>query len=159
MPLPIKDTDKVKKSQAIAIVNDQSTQNISNKNTVFSNINNAKNVYWFDIPVHRVSGKGNLNLLTYDRVHGKLYHLEVPHQHFIKSLSSFYIRQDKQAISLELDANIENRFQDLRTGSQKLHFRDFIKGEYDCSCLPAKRKMKIMIFFQVLWRNLIDWQK
>jgi hypothetical protein len=141
MLLLIKDTDKVKKSQAIAIVNDQSTQNISNKTTVFSNINKAKSVYWFDISLKRLNSKGSLNILTYDCVHGNIYHLEVPHQHFTKNLSSFYIRQDKQAISLELDANIENRFQDLRTG-KKLHFRDFIKGEYDCSFLTSKISKK-----------------
>jgi hypothetical protein len=98
MPQLTHTIQKVTKSQVIAIVNEQAKTKILAKNTVFSNINSAKNVYWFDIPVERVSGKGNLNLLTYDRAHSKLYHLEVPHQHFTENLRSFYIRQDKQAI-------------------------------------------------------------
>lgn len=138
MPFLIKDTDKVKKSQAIAIVNDQSTQNISSKTTVFSNINTAKSVYWFDIPLKRLDNKGSLNILTYDSQHEKLYYLEVPHSYLTENISLFYVRQDKQAISLELDATIENQFQDIRTGSKRSHFRGFVKGVYDCSCLKSE---------------------
>jgi hypothetical protein len=138
MPLLTKDTDKVKKSQAIAIVNEQNKQSISNKTTVFANINNAKSVYWFDIPLKRLNSKESLNILTYDSQHEKLYYLEVPHTYFTENLSLFYIRQDKQTISLELDATIENQFQDIRTGSKNSHFRGFIKGVYDCSCLMSE---------------------
>jgi hypothetical protein len=138
MPLIIKDTDKVKKSQAITIVNDQGTQNISNKTTIFSNINSAKSVYWFDIPLKRLNSKGSLNILTYDSQHEKLYYLEVTHSYFTENISLFYVRQDKQAISLELDATIENQFQDIRTGSKRSHFRGFIKGVYDCSYLKSE---------------------
>jgi uncharacterized protein (DUF983 family) len=138
MPILTQRIGKVTKPQAIAIVNKQKKQSISNKTTIFANINKAKSVYWFDIPLKRLNSKGSLNILTYDHQHEKLYYLEVPHTYFTENISLFYVRQDKQAISLELDATIENQFQDVRTGSKKSHFRGFIKDVYDCSSLTSE---------------------
>lgn len=125
------DVAGMNKATAIAQINQQGKQKLSNKNTHFANINAAKNIYWFDIPIQKLSSNSYLHLLMYDRNENKLYHLEVPCTYLQENLSSFYIRQDKQAISLELSANIRDRFQDIRSGGNKLNFKGFLQGEYD----------------------------
>ena len=64
------------KKTAISQVNQQGKQNLSANGTHFANINAAKNVWWFDIPIHKLSDKSYVNLLLYDCSDRKLYHLE-----------------------------------------------------------------------------------
>ena len=90
---------------------------IQGDNTRFSNINARKDVWWIDIPAEMITGPtlNLLNLLLCDtrpsRPH--LHHLQIPISYLRRNLENFRIRDDKNAIHLELSSVAENLFQDV----------------------------------------------
>lgn len=118
------------KKTAVSQVNQHAKQNLSANDTHFANINALKNVWWIDIPIHKLLNN-YINILLYDSSNSKLYHLKVPCNYFHDSHFVFSFRKDKKVVSLELSADINNRFQDVRTGGNQVRFDYFFKGEYD----------------------------
>ncbi len=124
----IKINSNLSKRDAIAIINAHNNVPLTNATTHFANINSGKSVWWFDIPVKKfISGKfETINLLLYDNNDGLLHHLSVNINQIKDNLDSVYIREDKECISLELSAQKYNRFQDIRPGSGRMDFSQFL---------------------------------
>ena len=144
------------KKTALSQVNQQGKQNLSANDTHFANINAAKNVWWFDIPIHKLSDNIYINVLLYDCSDRKLYHLKVPCNYFQDHHFNFSICKDKQVISLELSADISNRFQDVRAGGSQVNFQYFLKGEYDDALVNAQHPEPIQIKSVLRQQNTLE---
>jgi len=95
--------------------------------THFANINEGKDVWWYDIPLHKVieNRRGFLLLLAYDNLSLELHALNVPIQFMRDNLKKMFVRLDKQTISLELSSLKPTLFQDIRPGSSRISFGKF----------------------------------
>lgn len=118
------------KNEAIKIINRRIGSNLlNNRNTHFANVNSAKNVWWFDIPTSKAFSQNipHLHLLVYQPHGDELFHLKVPTGFFIKNRSGFIIREEKETISLELSVDKSTFLKDVRPGSKKISFKDFLQ--------------------------------
>lgn len=99
--------------------------------THFANINAAKDVWWFDIPIDKtVPAAGEkLDLLVYDFRKDQLYHLRVPTEYFRQHMKDFSKRDDKDTISLWLSSEGTNLFRDLRSTNGGVPFAQFLLKE------------------------------
>lgn len=104
------------------------TQELRQDNTHFANINGAKEVWWYDIPLNKVlDGKLDyLNILAYDFRTDDLMHLKVPTEFVKSSLAALVVRDEKQTISLELSAGKTDFMRDIRPGGGKVQFSMFL---------------------------------
>ena len=118
------------KNEAIQIINEQlDTDDLNNHNTHFANLNSSKDVWWFDIPTKKAFTDRLcfLYLVIYHSVKQELYHLKIPIDFFKKNRSKFIIREAKDTVSLELSANRSNFLIDVRPGSGKVSFLEFLQ--------------------------------
>ncbi len=103
---------------------------LNNQNTHFANINNAKDIWWYDIPTRKIS-KGIrdtiIYLLMYDYRNDQLYLLAVPTEYFRENMHHLVVREDTGTISLELSVYGSNRFQDKRSGGAGVQFAQFLQ--------------------------------
>jgi hypothetical protein len=120
----------MEKNEAIKIINRRIASNsLDSRNTHFANVNSAKNVWWFDIPTSKAFSQtiSNLHLLVYQQKVNELFHLKVPTSFFLNNRSGFVIREEKGTISLELSAEKATFLKDIRPGSDKLSFKEFLQ--------------------------------
>ena len=113
------------KKECIAAINLQYKAGLSNINTSYSNINKSKNVWWFNIPMSKFKAPVNLLLKTEDGV----FWINLPIG-FVSSIKEiFKIRQDKDALDLEINAGSRNFLCDVKSGGTRFNFKAFIKEE------------------------------
>ncbi len=116
------------KKTAIKILNNYYEQvRFNNINSLFSNINASKDVWWFDIPLKKLSSHTEINLLLYDDKTDTIHHLRVPIEYLKSNLDKLHVREDKDCISLELSTEEYMLFKDIRPKSGKLNFSQFLK--------------------------------
>ena len=109
----------MKKSEALVLAKEKYGVDFNQTNTHFSNVNSAKPVWWFEIPLSKI--ENNRFLITEHS--GGVNLLAIPIKFFRDNLSGFKIRNDKQKICLELDARTYKN----KVGSAKMDFRQFVK--------------------------------
>ena len=123
------DNQKMEKREAMRRKNQlYRVADLNNGNTHFSNINAAKDVWWFDIPLKKVNAGAEriLHLLLYDHRSKELHHLRVPTTYIRENLSRLVIRGEKETISLELSTDRSNLFQDVRPTAGGVRFGQFL---------------------------------
>jgi hypothetical protein len=113
----------MKKSEALVLAKEKYGVDFNQTNTHFSNVNSAKPVWWFEIPLSKIENNRFqvINLITEHS--GGLNLLPIPIKFFRDNLSGFKIRYDKQKICLELDTRTYKN----KVGSAKMDFRQFVK--------------------------------
>src|SRR6266404_5405667 len=119
----------IAKREAIARMNRAYGGNrIRSRSIHFANINANKEVGWFDIPPHKINASAGetLDLVVYDHRDDRLHHLRIPTEYIRSSLKDLVIRDDKQAISLELSADRTDLFRDVRPKGGGVQFRQFL---------------------------------
>jgi hypothetical protein len=112
------------KSQLIAQINQTHKGGLNNANTSFSSINKSKEVWWFNIPVPKFNEDAHLLLSGSDYA----LWLRLPKE-FVKQLAStFKIRQDKDAVDLEISADKSFKYlKDVKSGGSGFDFTPFVK--------------------------------
>jgi len=117
------------KRTAIKVMNSHYHQEVfNNSNALFSNINACKDVWWFDIPLKKLSSHIEINLLVYDYKARVIHHLCVPINYLKTRLDKLHIREDRKCISLELSTEEYMLFKDIRPRSGKLNFSQYLKA-------------------------------
>ena len=123
---------RLQKTEAIARMNKAyGTDVLTSRTAHFANINKSKDVWWFDIPLRKISSPVTadaLDLLVYDYRDDQLYHLRVPTEFIRKNLRELVVRSDKEVISLELSADKAELFRDLRSKGGKIMFAQFCQN-------------------------------
>ncbi len=114
------------KKQLIDLVNQKHKGDLNSRNTSFSNINKSKKVWWFNVPL--VKFKEDVNLLL--NTDSKAYWICLP-KGFVSNISSvFRIRQDKDAVDLEISADRHFRYlHDLKSSGTGFDFCGYVKKE------------------------------
>lgn len=116
------------KSSAIETLNRRgASPQLRASNTHFANISVGKPVWWIDIGRRRIFDVTHqvLNLALAEK-DGRLHHLRIPKKWLIENIQQFAVRDDKDAISLELSALDHDRFTDVRPKSGRMRFVRFL---------------------------------
>lgn len=123
-------TDRVTKHQAIAAVNLAFNLTLVKNTTHFANINSARPVWWFDIPVKKFTSDLyealDLLLVTDDAM--SIHHLKLPTAYVRDNLAQFHVRSDTNSVSLELSSCSTQLFQDVRPGGKRRSFSEFLQN-------------------------------
>jgi hypothetical protein len=116
------------KREAIEAVKRESSLTLSYSTTHFANVNARKSVWWFDIPVEKFTSDkyDTLDILVASTDAKELHHLRVPTTYVRDNPRHFHVRKDKDSVSLELSSLSTNKFQDVRPGSGKMPFLQFV---------------------------------
>jgi hypothetical protein len=117
------------RSEAIAIIRRHGNSSVTPSSFHFANVNAAKDVWWLDIPLAKLSqaGDSNIGLLLYDERLNRLYVLEVPKSYFKDHARDLVVRAEKGCISLELSTKDSKMFRDVRPAGGGVQFRQFLK--------------------------------
>lgn len=109
------------KKELLLHINKTYQANISNANTCYSNINKGKEVWWLNIPVPKFTKEVHLLLNTPNYV----LWVVLPKGF---DISLFKIREDKNAVDLEISANHNHKYlQDVKSGGTGFDFSPFVK--------------------------------
>jgi hypothetical protein len=121
-------TAMLSKREAIEAIKRESSLTLSYRTTHFANVNARKFVWWFDIPVEKFTSDKyvTLDMLMVSTDAKELHHLRVPTIYVRDNLCHFHVRKDKDSVSLELSSLSTNIFQDVRSGSGKMPFLQFV---------------------------------
>lgn len=117
------------KSQVIEYVQSNfGTTSVKNNNTSFSSINKSKQVWWFNVPVQKFEGEVNLLLKGTDEI----IWIHLP-TNFVNNLASkFKIREDKNAVDLEISADTSYLYlKDVKSGGTHFDFKPFVKEKFE----------------------------
>ena len=117
----------MKRSEAIALINSRyGSARLNRRDTHFANINARKPVWWLEIPIHKLEGSVRaINLLLYDHRVDDLHYLKVPTEYLRANRVGLVVRDDKACITLELAADRQHLFQDVRPTGQGIRFGQF----------------------------------
>ncbi|WP_137886656.1 hypothetical protein [Pseudomonas sp. 2FE] len=124
---------KIDKKAAIARRNQQlGSAVLGVNNTHFATINLNKEIWWFDIPVSRLKiGQYEfVHLLLHNHVTDELHHLRVPTLFFRSHEDGLVTRnkgERKATLSLELSADKDSLFQDVRPSGTGVRFAEFVQ--------------------------------
>jgi hypothetical protein len=112
------------KSQLIDHINQNHKAGLNGSNTSFSSINKSKEVWWFNIAVPKFNE--DVHLLLSSSNYALWLHLP---KGFVKQLAgSFKIRQDKDAVDLEISADKNFKYlKDIKSGGCGFDFTAFVK--------------------------------
>ena len=113
----------MKKSEALQFASDKYSDDFESDNTHFSSVNNAKPVWWFEIPLAKIEDDKyqKINLITENS--GEVGLLQVPVKYLRDNLSGLKIRYTKQVICLEIDIDSYQN----KVGSKRIEFKQFVK--------------------------------
>lgn len=96
-------------------------------NTSFASINNSKEVWWLNIPVCKFEEQVNLLLQGEDRV----IWIQLPKNFAANLASKFKIREDKNAVDLEISADRSYLYlKDVKSGGTHFDFKPFVKEQF-----------------------------
>jgi hypothetical protein len=111
------------KKEIIEYMNVTKGATLTNSNTSYSKINKSKAVWWFNVALHKFTEDVNLLLVgetcVYWIVLPKGFAVGVP----------FKIREDKNAVDLEINADSNNFLCDVKSGGTGFRFSEFVKEE------------------------------
>ena len=112
------------KKQLIQYINNNYKSGLNISNTSFSSINKSKEVWWFNISLLKFNN--DVHLLLNTNQFGLWLHLP---KGFVKQLAtSFKIREDKNAVDIEISADKNFKYlKDLKSGGSGFDFSPFIK--------------------------------
>jgi hypothetical protein len=112
------------KTELITYINQNHKGGLNSANTSFSSINKSKEVWWFNIPVTKFNSDVHLLLSASNYV----LWLHLP-KGFVKQLAtSFKIRQDKDAVDLEISADKNFKYlKDIKSGGSEFDFTPSVK--------------------------------
>tara|TARA_R100000935_G_scaffold29362_1_gene49658 strand:+ start:12251 stop:12607 length:357 start_codon:yes stop_codon:yes gene_type:complete len=111
------------KNELIDFVNHKYNGHLSAANTSFGSINKSKEVWWLNIPVHKFNDDVNLLL----NAPNYALWLSLP-KGFAKGDALFKIREDKNAVDLEISADKNFQyFKDVKSGGTGFDFKPYIK--------------------------------
>tara|TARA_R100000687_G_C6418645_1_gene149882 strand:- start:674 stop:1039 length:366 start_codon:yes stop_codon:yes gene_type:complete len=116
------------KSQAIEYVQTNfEPTSITSSNTSFSSINKSKQVWWFNVPVQKFEGEVNLLL----KGSSEFIWIQLP-ANFVNNLASkFKIREDKNAVDLEISADKSYLYlKDVKSGGTHFDFKPYVKEKF-----------------------------
>ena len=100
---------------------------LNNSNTSFSNINKRKQVWWFNIAVQKFDKEVNLLLQGQEKV----IWIQLPVRFVPHLESNFKIRQDKDAVDLEISADRSYLYlKDVKSGGTYFDFKPYVKEEF-----------------------------
>ena len=100
---------------------------VRSTNTSFASINKSKEVWWLNIPVGKFGEQVNLLL----QGENKVIWIQLP-KNFVDNLfSNFKIRQDKDAVDLEISADKSYLYlKDVKSGGSYFDFKHYVKEEF-----------------------------
>lgn len=100
---------------------------VRSTNTSYASINKSKEVWWLNIPVGKFEEPVNLLLQGED----KLIWIQLP-KNFVANLASiFKIREDKNAVDLEISADRSYLYlKDVKSGGTHFDFKPFVKEQF-----------------------------
>lgn len=112
------------KNQIIAYINQTHKGGLNVSNTSFSSINKSKEVWWFNVAVPKFNDDVHLLLST----NGYALWLHLP-KGFVRQLAdAFKIREDKDAVDLEISADKNFKYlKDIKSGGSEFDFKSFVK--------------------------------
>lgn len=112
------------KKELIACINLTHGADLNGSSASFSSINKSKEVWWFNVPVAKFNSDVHLLLSTGNYA----LWLHLP-QGFVKKLvPSFRIREDKNAVDLEISADKNFKYlKDIKSGGSEFDFTPFVK--------------------------------
>lgn len=100
---------------------------VRSTNTSYASINKSKEVWWLNIPVGKFEEQVNLLL----QGGNKVIWIQLP-KNFVPNLASkFKIREDKNAVDLEISADRSYLYlKDVKSGGTYFDFRPFVKEQF-----------------------------
>ena len=111
------------KNHLIGFVNHNYNGHLSSANTSFGSINKSKEVWWLNIPVHKFNEDVHLLL----NASNYAFWLCLP-KGFAKGDVPFKIREDKNAVDLEISADKSFQYlKDVKSGGTGFDFKPYIK--------------------------------
>ncbi|SFN53714.1 hypothetical protein [Salegentibacter flavus] len=116
------------KSQIIEYLkNTFAAGSVNSSNTSYSNINKSKQVWWFNVSVHKFDAPVNL-LFKEDE---EIIWVQLP-KDFVPNLESkFKVRQDKDAVDLEISADRSYLYlKDVKSGGTYFDFKPYVKERF-----------------------------
>jgi hypothetical protein len=118
-----------KKKEAIGIVNKALGKNeLLKSNTCFSNLNKAKPIWWFDIPIKKF--KEDLHLIL-AKENGFVW-IKIPKEANIDVRNIFRIREDNGMVELKISSEPGVYYlRDITSGGKGLNFEQYIKKEFE----------------------------
>lgn len=124
---------KLDKTLAITRRNEQlGSKVLGVNNAYFAILNRNKNTWWFDLPIGRIQiGQFEwMHLLVHTPEGDVLQHLIVPTRFLRENLDNLEQRnagKRKASISLELSADKDSRYKDVRPKGTGLEFAGFVQ--------------------------------
>jgi galactitol-specific phosphotransferase system IIB component len=85
--------NKISKKEAISILNKRLSLGLNNSNTIYSNINKSRSIWWFELDNSRFNN--SFNLIFNDHNNKILYHFFIKSGSIKKPETLFYQRNDK----------------------------------------------------------------
>jgi len=112
------------KNQIIAYINQTYKGGLNVSNTSFSSINKSKEVWWFNVAVPKFDS--DVHLLLSASNYALWLHLP---KGFVKQLAStFKIREDKNAVDLEISSDKSYKYlKDVKSGGIGFDFTSFVR--------------------------------
>jgi len=121
---PSENDNKLSKENAIRIINKKLSLSIDGSNTIFSNINNAVQVWWFEPPNDRF--KNNFHLILNDHYKKKLYYFFIKNNSITEPENTF---RQKTVNKSQIIINVgDDNFQDVKCGFK---FKKYLKDVID----------------------------
>lgn len=113
------------KKEIIDYINQNYKAHLSSNNTSYSKVNKSKEVWWFNIPVYKFTQ--DINLLL--QIENGVFWIVLPFSFVTSVEKTFKIRQDKDAVDLEINAGSNNFLCDVKSGGTGFSFGEFVKEE------------------------------
>ena len=112
------------KKQLLDYINHEFGGNLNTRNTSYSNINKSKAVWWFNVSTDKFNSDVHLLLNT----ESKVIWLTLPKGFVSNIYSTFKVREDKDAVDLEISADKSFKYlHDVKSGGTSFDFRSYIK--------------------------------
>lgn len=114
------------KKEIIDYINATQAAYLNSSNTSYSKINKSKAVWWFNVSTDKFNSDVHLLLNT----ESKVIWICLP-KGFVNNLhSTFKVRDDKDAVDLEISADKHFRYlHDVKSGGTGFNFSGFVKKE------------------------------
>ena len=112
------------KKEIIDYINATKGAYLNSSNTSYSKINKSKEVWWFNVRTDKFNSDVHLLLNT----ESKVIWIKLP-KGFVNNLNStFKIREDKDAVDLEISADRSFKYlHDVKSGGSGFDFTPFVK--------------------------------
>jgi len=123
--------EKIDKNEAMNLVNREVNMGLNNSNTVFSNVNKGKPVWWFEPENSRFNY--DFHLILNDAKKKILYYFFIPKNDITNPKATFYQRKDfddKSQIEIYDD---DPKFMDTKKTGNGLQFKKYLKREIQYS--------------------------